>query len=162
MINRTFTVFGIAALFTLVVFTAIVPAVMVSNASKGPAACDSTATWTTNISPGQEYTPGSALSLSVTEACPGSGSATITTPTGTSTVSFICPCTAQIVYSASPTTAGAYSVSANIAGQQYSTSFMVGFTVTPEFPIGALLAVLAPLAAIFGYVQFRKPAIKKL
>lgn len=31
--------------------------------------------------------------------------------------------------------------------------------VTPEFPVGAMLAVLAPMLALLGYARFRRPRI---
>lgn len=163
MNNRSVAVFGIVALFTLVVFTAIVPSVMVSNATaKGPKPCNASVYWSSNISPSVEYAPGTSLYLTVTEKCPASGSATITTPTGTSTVTFTCPCSATTVYMASPTTPGLYSISASIATSEYSTGWGINFSVTPQFPAGMILAVLAPIAALLGYVQFRKPAYRKV
>ena len=40
--------------------------------------------------------------------------------------------------------------------------FDAGIVVaTPQFPVGAILGVLAPLAALVGYVGFRKPAFLK-
>ena len=60
-----------------------------------------------------------------------------------------------------PTTPGTYTFYASFHGQEAQSNMSTSsFTVTPEFPAGLILGVLAPFAALFGYVKLRKPSVK--
>jgi hypothetical protein len=119
-----------------------------------------TITW--NVPTG-EFPPNTLINASVSTTCSGSGSWIVTSqPSGTQvgSGSFTCPsggCSDTSLFSMT-FTPGQYQLTAQFNGQDFSFSFVVSnFSITPEFPIGAALAVLAPLAALAGYVKLRKP-----
>jgi hypothetical protein len=119
-----------------------------------------TVTW--NVPTGT-FPPGTLINASVSTTCSGTGSWIVSSqPSGNQVASgsFSCSsggCSNTPLFSMtfSP---GNYLLTAQFNGQDYSFSFVVSqFRVTPEFPIGAALAVLAPIAALAGYVRLRKP-----
>jgi hypothetical protein len=119
-----------------------------------------TITW--NVPTGK-FAPNTLINASVSTTCSGSGSWIVTSQTSGTQVasgSFTCPsggCSSTQLFSMT-FPIGQYQLTAQFNGQDFSFSFVVSdFTITPEFPIGAALAVLAPLAALAGYVKFRKP-----
>ncbi len=130
-----------------------------------PAGC--TITWT-NLS--GTYNPGQKVAEYVSTSCGGAGSWTITSQPGGQEVasgSFTCKssgCTEVQLWSytagSAPLVAGSYQYTAQFNGASRSFSFTVSdFIVTPQFPAGLVLAVLAPIAALIGYAKFRKPAL---
>jgi hypothetical protein len=169
MMKKSFTaVIGIGALTFLVAlgfFPGLFASGMGPNQMVTPAGC--TVTWT---NPSGTYNPGQTVAAYVSTSCEGAGSWTITSQPGGQEVasgSFTCGssgCSVVQLWSytagSAPLVAGSYQYSAQFNGASKSYSFTVsGFIVTPQFPAGVVLAVLAPIAALVGYAKFRKPAL---
>ncbi len=170
MLKRTTAVVGISVLTALLAFS-FFPGIVASGLSNtytfSPNGC--TVTW---VNPTGTYSPGSTIAAYVSTTCAGAGSWIITSqPSGTLVASgtFMCGsggCSSLKLYGytagTAPLTPGSYQYTAQFNGASNSFSFTVStFTVTPQFPAGAILAVLAPIAALLGYAKFRKPAFLK-
>lgn len=124
--------------------------------------------------PNGTYTPGESVTASISADCGGKGAWAITNSSNVIVAYglFTCPdhkyggCGHDKVlftYTAglTPLTPGSYNFTADFNGQEMVHSFKTSlFTVTPEFPAGMILAVIAPLAALFGYVKLRRPSPK--
>jgi hypothetical protein len=115
-------------------------------------------TW---IMPSGTYSHGSTESALVTTACGGvvswnlmDESTSLVVGSGTVT----CPstgCSASALFS-KVLQPGSYQAVAEFNGASYAFSFVVSdFLVTPQFPIGAVLAVITPIAALIGYSKIR-------
>jgi hypothetical protein len=126
-----------------------------------------TVTWN---NPTATYSPGSPIVATVTTTCAGSGAWSLTSqPSGTLVTGGVWTCTSSTgctvttlsgIAGTAPLTPGTYQYTGLWNGASFSFSFTVSqFLVTPEFPAGILLGVLAPIAAVFGYLKFRKPSI---
>jgi hypothetical protein len=165
--KRTTAVIGLSAL-AFILALGFVPAVA---ASSGPShslttAQGCTVTWN---NPSGTYSPGSAVVATVTTTCMGSGAWSLTSqPSGSLVAGGTWSCgtggctvtTFSGTAGTAPITPGTYQYTGLWNGAQFSFSFTVSqFLVTPEFPAGILLGVLAPIAAVFGYLKFRKPSL---
>ena len=71
------------------------------------------------------------------------------------TGTFTCPCSNDQLYSQT-FPAGNYEFQGSFGSGGALQTFNITNFVTPEFPVGAILAVLAPIAALAGYVKFGK------
>jgi hypothetical protein len=100
------------------------------------------------------------LSLTPISAPGGTGATGLSTCTGGS------PNTCSTV-SLTANAKGTWKLVANFNGfngilGSYTQTVNIGVIVTPQFPVGLILAVLAPIAALIGYSKFRKPAFPKI
>ena len=125
--------------------------------------------------PSGTYNPGESINATITADCGGKGAWVITNSTfgivaygfftcmrhkfgGCGTDKLIFKYTAGLAPFNKP---GTYNFTAVFNGQEKIFSFKTSlFTVTPQFPLGAILALVAPLAALFGYVKLRRPSPK--
>jgi hypothetical protein len=166
MIKTSIAVIGISALSVLVVL-AFFPGIY-SSGLNGTGLQTSTqcgAAWTP---PQGTYSPSTPVSFMFASTCAGTVTWTVTSqPSGSFMASgmFVCPTSgcalaAHVIGTLPP---GSYQFTGFFNGAEHVSVFAVSqFVVTPEFPAGVILATLAPIAAVLGYVKFRKPAIPKM
>ena len=127
----------------------------------GPAVSASSCQPDWNLPQGSVAPNGVTASISTT--CSGSGTWTIN-PVSQPTIasgSFSCVsvCSSLQLYSSAstPLAPGTYFFNGTFNGQFSTFSMVVSeFIVTPQFPVGTILAVLAPVATLIGYGSFRK------
>lgn len=166
MIKSSVAVIGISAVLTVFAIFAFSPAVSVN-------ATSCTSGW--NV-PAGTYAPGTTLTGTFTCSTTGSGSWTVyscSAYSGTNNIncvgattyisgSFSCPCSSITLFSqAFPQ--GDYQFQGSFNGGGTTQSFDINnYNVTPQFPAGMILAILAPIAALIGYSKFRKPAFPKV
>jgi len=106
----------------------------------------------------QQILPGKTTTITVTSDAGGSGSITVITPRGdTSVVSITIPAGGGYVSkvyptdfgpSASTSEVGEYQVIVVLSGYRYTAYFWVSFTVVPQTPIGVIAAIAACFAAL--------------
>jgi hypothetical protein len=164
--KRTTAVIGLSAL-AFILALGFVPAVAASSGQNSlTTSTGCTVTWT---NPTATYSPGSPIVATVTTTCAGSGAwSLISEPSGTVVTGGVWSCgtggctvtTLSGTAGTAPLTPGTYQYTGIWNGASFSFSFTVSqFLVTAEFPAGILLGVLAPIAAVFGYLKFRKPSL---
>jgi hypothetical protein len=165
--KKVTAVIGLSAL-AFILALGLVPAVAASSGSNSlRTAQGCTVTWN---NPSGTYNPGSSVVATVSTTCMGSGAWSLTSqPSGTLVAGGTWTCSSSTgctvttfsgTAGSTPITPGTYQYTGLWNGASFSFSFTVSqFLVTAEFPAGILLGVLAPIAAVFGYLKFRKPSL---
>ena len=150
--------FGFGGLALLVVLS-MLPAVGAFNAGPAsPVAISFGACTVTYSGPSGTYAEGSpvpAITVTATYGmsyCSGAGIYSVSGPTSSSG-SFTCSsCDASTVFPGGVLAPGHYSILVVFLGIPFTISFTVfNFFVAAELPIGAALAVLVPLGALFAF-----------
>ncbi len=175
MLSRKMAVIGISAFVVLMAIGLFPGAGAFKNTTNISASSSCTVVWTL---PTGTYGLGSTVSAMASTTCKGTGTWMIcygsasppfipcTTSTAAAYGTFSCngvSCTTLFSYTAgkAPLTVGMYSVWTSFKGTSSQSSWGISnLTVTPQFPAGIILAVLAPVAGLIGYAKFRKPTLK--